>query len=410
MSDSPVFGPASLGLASTIILGVALPLMMVPASKSSPLFLGLAAFLAVFAAFHVGPIDRIRTMAANTIRSPASSAVIMLILLMSLSCLWAHDRSASFNQFAGFIVPVACGIVLAIAFPGIAHRQRTFWWCLAAGLAGLVIIIDLKTGLQLRRLTGGRATDYVYNRSIVTLTLIVWPLLALVLARRQWHLIALLVPVPLAVYVGESQTAVLGFLVGVSVLPVAWFLPRLTNWLGLITVLAVLAVSPFFGTLARQVLGARFHTALAAAHSDDRVQIWLSFEAAAQKNWWFGNGFGSSLNLQNAAVAKQIAPERVTLLGASHPHNAFLQLWVELGMTGAALVAVLFVFLFRAIGRADPRLQPFMLTWIAVVCAIALVSHGAWQAWWVAAIAASAAGFLAIAHECQAGSGPSAPL
>jgi exopolysaccharide production protein ExoQ len=410
MPDNPASRAASFGFAATFILGVVLPLMMVPASKSSPLFLGLAAALAALAALSGDPFERAGTIVADIMRSPAAWAAITLILLMVLSCFWAHDHSASLNQFVQFIVPVACGITLAFAFPGVACKQRIFWWCLAAGLAGLIIVIDLRTGFQLRQLTGGRATDYSYNRSIVTLALLIWPLLALVLVRRQWPLLALLVPVPLAVFIGESQTAVLGFLAGVLVLPVAWFLPRLTNWLGLVTVLAVLAISPFFGTLAKQVLGASFHKAMEAGHSDDRVQIWLSFEAVAQKKWLLGNGFGSSLNLQNAAVAKEIAPELVTLLGASHPHNTFLQLWVELGLGGAALVAVLFVFLFMGIRRVDPHLQPFMLTWIAVVCAIGLVSHGAWQAWWVAAIAASAAGFLAIAHELRAESGSAPPL
>jgi exopolysaccharide production protein ExoQ len=410
MPDNPVSRAAIFGIAATITLGAVLPLMMVPASKSSPLFLGIAAVLAAVAAFHAGPNDRIRTIVAKTIRSPASSAAIMLILLMGLSCFWAHDRSASLNQFVQFVIPVICGVILALAFPTVAHKGRLKWWCLAAGLASLLVIIDLKTGFRLRQLTGGRTMDYSYNRSIVTLTLLVWPLLALVMARRQWLVLALLAPVPVAVFMGESQTAVLGLLVGILVLPVAWFLPRLTNWLGLVTVLTVLVISPFFGTLAKQMLGASFHKAMEAGHSDDRVQIWLSFEATAQKKLWLGNGFGSSLNLQNAAVAKEIAPERVTLLGASHPHNAFLQLWVELGLAGAALAALLFVFLFQAIGRVDPQLQPFILTWIAVVCAIALVSHGAWQAWWVAAIAASAAGFLATAHEYQSESGPATPL
>jgi exopolysaccharide production protein ExoQ len=410
MPDSPLSRAGHAGFAATFVLGVVLPLMMVPASKSSPLFLGLAAILAAVAVFHALPLSRLRETAAQVLGAPVSWAAGALIALMLTSSLWAHNRSASLNQFIQFIVPVACGIILALALPVIAHRSRAVWWSLAAGLAGLIIIIDLKTGFQLRQITGGRATDYSYNRSIVTLTLLVWPLLALVAVRRQWLLLALLAPVPLAVYTGESQTAVLGLLVGVMVFPVARFLPRLTNWLGLAAVLAVLAVSPFFGTLARQMLGANFHNTMAAAHSDDRVNIWLSFEAAAQRKWLLGNGFGSSLNLQNAAVAKEIAPERVTLLGASHPHNAFLQLWVELGLAGAALVAVLFIFLFRSIGRADPRLQPFMLTWAAVVCAIALVSHGAWQAWWVAAIAASAAGFLATAQELQAEGGSAAPL
>jgi O-antigen ligase len=114
--------------------------------------------------------------------------------------------------------------------------------------------------------------------------------------------------------------------------------------------------------------------------------------------------------MQKAPVAAEVPPERVLLLGAGHPHNAFLQLWAELGLVGAILAALLAVRLFDAVGRLKPLLQPFVLTWIAVTSAIALVSHGAWQAWWVAAIAASAAGFLAIERELRADEASATPL
>jgi O-antigen ligase len=265
----------------------------------------------------------------------------------------------------------------------------------------LIIAIDITTGLTLRRLTGGRATDYSYNRGLVTLVVLTWPLLALLVARgRAWWGLGLLT-VPLAVFVGESQTALLGMLVGIAVLPIAWLLPKFTRLAGLFAVLVVLATAPFIGTIASKALGGDFHKTFAAGHSDDRVKIWLSFEAATHQHWISGNGFGSTLNMQKAPVASQVPPERVLLLGASHPHNAFLQLWAELGVVGALLSALLAVRLFEAVGRMKPLLQPFALTWIAVISAIALVSHGAWQAWWVAAIASSAAGFLAVDRELQ---------
>ncbi len=401
---------AAMGWTASALLGVVLPLMMAPAGKSSPLFLALAAVFAA-AAVHQG-IPRARTdaMLDGVLRARETWLASSLLALMAASCFWAHNTQASLVQLGQFALPVLCGLVLCVAFPAIAPRNRAFWWCLAAGLTALIVVVDIKTGLTLRRLTGGRVTDYSYNRAIVTLVLLVWPLLALLSIRGQWRLAALLLPVPVAVFIGESQTSVLGLLVGTVVLPLAMWLPGLINRLGLAVVLAVLAASPFCGTLAKQALGAGFHKTLEAAHSDDRVNIWLSFEAVAQKKWLLGNGFGSSLNLQNAAVAKEIAPERVTLLGASHPHNAFLQLWVELGLVGALFAALLFVGLFQAIRRADIRLQPFILTWVAVICSIALVSHGAWQAWWVAAIAASAAGFLAIARELRGNTAVDAAL
>jgi exopolysaccharide production protein ExoQ len=392
----------ALGVAATVVLGVLLPLVMAFASKSSPLLLGISAILAAAAALAAARPCTIRTELTGFAASPWVYAAAVLIALMAVSCFWAHDTGSSLNQFVQFLVPALSGVVLALAFPRIAAKNRTLWWLAAAGLTGLIVTVDIKTGLMLRHVTGGRMMEYIYNRTIVTLVLLSWPLLALAIVRGQWAWLALLLPVPVSVFIGESQTAVLGLLIGVAVFPIAKLLPGLTSRLGLAVVLITLAISPFFGTLAKQGLGANFHKTMEAAHSDDRVNIWLSFEAAAQRKWLLGNGFGSSLNLQNAAVAKQIPPERVTLLGASHPHNAFLQLWVELGAVGAALSALLFIALFQAIDRADQRLRPYMLTWIAVVCGIALVSHGAWQAWWVAAIAASAASFLAIQRELAA--------
>jgi exopolysaccharide production protein ExoQ len=398
MQDGGTSRARMLGGGATFVLGVLLPVMMAVASKSSPLFLGLSAALAA-GALAASATGIIRTEFARIAASPVTAIAGVLLALMAASCLWAHDTASSLNQFAQFVIPTLCGLVLAVTFPHVARRDRMIWWLAAAGLTGLIVTVDIKAGLVLRQATGGRMMEYIYNRTIVTLVLLIWPLLALVAVRGAWKWAALLLPVPLAVLMGESQTAVLGLIIGLTVFPIARLLPGLTNRLGLAAVLITLAASPFIGSLAKHGLGATFHNTLQAAHSDDRVNIWLSFEAVAQKKWLFGNGFGSSLNLQNAPVAKQVPPERVTLLGASHPHNAFLQLWVELGAVGAGLASLLFIILFQAVHRADRRLQPYMLTWIAVVCGIALVSHGAWQAWWVAAIAASAAGFLAIGRE-----------
>jgi exopolysaccharide production protein ExoQ len=194
--------------------------------------------------------------------------------------------------------------------------------------------------------------------------------------------------------------------VGIAVFPIAALLPRLTRWLGLAATLAAMAAQPWFGSLANAALGGAFHERFKGAHSSDRVDIWLSFEAAAQAKWLFGNGFGASLNLQNAPVAALVPPERVTLLGASHPHNAFLQVWVELGLAGAALTAILMILLFQAIGRMRPALQPFILACFAAAAFVALVSHGAWQAWWWAALAACFAGFAVLEQELRRGEPP----
>jgi O-antigen ligase len=410
MTAGPDRNAALWSVAASFCLGVALPILMAPASKSSPLLLAIATVLSVMALWRSDRLAPVISRATGAARAPGAILSIGLLSLMAISMLWAHDRASSANQFLQFILPVIFGVFLALAFPVIADSRRTAWWLAGAAIAALIMAIDLKTGLMLRKLTGGRVVEFSYNRGLVTLVVLAWPLLALAQARgRIWWGLALLA-IPPAVLAGESQTAVLGMLVGLAIFPVAWLAPRLTRRAGLLAMLVVLATAPLIGTIASKALGAGFHKTFAAGHSDDRVEIWLSFEAATHQHWISGNGFGSTLNMQKAPVAAEVPPERVLLLGAGHPHNAFLQLWAELGLVGAILAALLAIRLFDAVGRLKPLLQPFVLTWIAVISAIALVSHGAWQAWWIAAIAASAAGFLAIERELRADEAAATPL
>lgn len=79
-----------------------------------------------------------------------------------------------------------------------------------------------------------------------------------------------------------------------------------------------------------------------------------------------------------------------------HPHNAALQVWLELGAIGAAIGAALAWLLGIAAARApSPAAAAGALASGAVT---AMLSFGAWQAWWIAAgllAAVACAGCLA---------------
>lgn len=67
-----------------------------------------------------------------------------------------------------------------------------------------------------------------------------------------------------------------------------------------------------------------------------------------------------------------------------HPHNGALQVWLELGAIGALLAAVLAWLLGAAAARApSPAAAAGALASAGVT---AMLSFGAWQAWWVAAM------------------------
>lgn len=68
-----------------------------------------------------------------------------------------------------------------------------------------------------------------------------------------------------------------------------------------------------------------------------------------------------------------------------HPHNAALQVWLELGVIGAAAATVLWAGLFLKLERRTADLGAMAGAATAVTyLAFAAVSFGVWQEWWLA--------------------------
>ena len=87
-----------------------------------------------------------------------------------------------------------------------------------------------------------------------------------------------------------------------------------------------------------------------------------------------------------------------------HPHNAALQLWLELGAPGAAFGALIFAWIFAAVEtlRArDPALGAAAAGVTSAYLVIGGLSFGVWQEWWIglAALAFILANGLATARR-----------
>ena len=69
-----------------------------------------------------------------------------------------------------------------------------------------------------------------------------------------------------------------------------------------------------------------------------------------------------------------------------HPHNAFLQVRLELGLVGSALAASLIaVFFWVVVARMDNKFDQSVIAGVATAyLTVAAVSYGIWQNWWLA--------------------------
>jgi putative ABC transport system ATP-binding protein len=243
------------------------------------------------------------------------------------------------------------------------------------------------SGGQRQRVAIARA---LINRPAVTLTLLVWPLVALLRAqgREIWGLPAVAFVAAVAA-VSASGTAVLAMLAGSLAYAVARWHPRLALRLGLAATLVALLAAPVSGDLLGRLMPGGAHEALRHSHSRERVEIWQAFGAVVRLRPLAGIGFAASPVVERDPVFAEVAPETRRLLPVGHPHNAALQVWAELGAAGALIVAGLFVLLFRRLGQLPDPVLPASIAALAAACAVALVSHGAWQGWWIAVLGAT---------------------
>lgn len=125
-----------------------------------------------------------------------------------------------------------------------------------------------------------------------------------------------------------------------------------------------------FGARATGLIG------LAAAHAPaswaSRLQIWSFAIDRIAEHPLIGWGLDAS----------RAFPEAIPL----HTHNGALQLWLELGLPGALIMAALWAIAFRLIAaRIEQRQAAAAAAAVAVAClATGAVSFGLWQEWWLA--------------------------
>jgi O-antigen ligase len=157
--------------------------------------------------------------------------------------------------------------------------------------------------------------------------------------------------------------------------------------------------APLTGMVANHVIPQRMLTSIEGSHASERLLIWQYFGDVARLRPWSGVGFNAADKLEGTALAAEVPEHYRQLLHWGHPHNAFLQVWVELGIPGVVLAAISLCLLFQWLAEMPKEDIPIRLAAVAAVAAIAIESHGAWQGWWLAGLGAQIILFVSFAKR-----------
>lgn len=125
---------------------------------------------------------------------------------------------------------------------------------------------------------------------------------------------------------------------------------------------------------------------LQRASAPERLRIWESYLTLVREKPWFGWGVEGSRDFEAGQLAMQPLADRV-LSFSTHPHNALLQIWTDLGLAGAILIALLIGLLGLRIEKARAEARAPIYGLLVAILATSATSHGAFQSWWLASIA-----------------------
>jgi O-antigen ligase len=244
--------------------------------------------------------------------------------------------------------------------------------------------------VAVRRLFGLRYEEFIFNRPSLTVLVLIIPLAWLLLRGGYRRVGAAVLGLSIVTLVQSwSGAAVLGLFAAAGAYGLACYARRLAVSAVGLCVAVALILAPVTGTLADRILPPAVHDHLANANTRPRVEIWKRFGEAVWQKPLLGAGFGVSPTFANQGGRQDGVPDEPSAVVLWHPHNALLQIWVELGAVGAALAGLIAGLLLSRIASLPGEYQAVSLALVAAVAAVSLVGHGAWQGWWPAAIGAA---------------------
>lgn len=394
------------GASAALLLG-GLPVLMVFANRSSAAILTFAALCAILGLFfhpdRPSLLPRVLERARSAIRGPIGLLLLAFFALALAGIVRTAHPGFNLWRLGEAAVPLLATAVLVLIQPFRPLPVRFGWLAFGLVAAVALIFVEQASPGSIRGLFGLREELWRLNRALVTLVLLL-PVLV-VLAERAWQrwlagLIGLLVFLASIRSDSASSTlAALALLIGT--------LPSMLNWiwfsrLALAGTLLALFSAPVHGWLLYHAIPDWVHEQLRSASSAIRVSIYRAFDAAIATAPVFGSGFNASTRFRDEPGFQRVPADLQSFIGFGHPHNAAVQLWVEMGLAGAIIIGALILFAFRRIDALPPAMRPWALGFWAAVVAVSLVSHGAWQAWWLALVGTGVVLFVARAAQIRA--------
>jgi hypothetical protein len=373
--------------AAYLLARLALVLLMVLTPVSELFFRGpLYVFLPVGACILIiaGRLARAREgrrRLTGLLRSPIAGAALFLFFWAGLSLLWTPFPDEAGPRFFKAFATALLVFFAIQALPSKTNAENLY--LLPAGLAVTAFVaIGLTLFAPQMFWQGDHPDSTLAQRSVMSLTVLLWPALGALALREKWLLaVALAAAVTAAALAAFIQVALVALALAAVVYAIAVSEPqRVGQILGFgLAGLAVLAPGAALVTLA-----------ISSAAHVPHVGPGLVFADLLMRQWpHFLTGHG----LDFAQRATEIG-----VLPRGAPRSILFKLWYELGVLGVLAFAVLAVSAFIAAGRTPFYIAPALLAGLVSGLVVTIWGAETTQIWWISLAGLDA---IALALMCK---------
>jgi O-antigen ligase len=307
-----------------------------------------------------------------------------LLLWGAVSAVWAPEPWHSLGFAARLAGVFAAGLVLAAASPGVAAPAR-LTRCLIAGFVVALVLatIDFASrGWLLQPFSSRPYQPAWLNQAANGFAILVLPCAA-ALAGRGRRVAALALALAAAATVLALAGSAAKVALGAGFATAALFAlagARFARLAAILSVLVIVTAPLTFTRLERLPRLAEFAEGVkqSAGH---RLLIWSFVGDRIAERPLQGWGLDAARAIPGGGEPIQHGETWLPL----HPHNAPLQLWLELGVPGAVIGALVAAQLWRALAAAGWR-HPFAAAAagsLAAASVATLGTYGIWQEWWL---------------------------
>ena len=252
----------------------------------------------------------------------------------------------------------------------------------------LFLIIEFLNDAMIYRFVSDRLNDPEvalsrYNRVTNALVIFVWPISYWVYRKGHPFIAVILISITcFTAALSDSNSALVISILIPLVAIAAYFFATFIFWLVLSSLSIFTLLSPIIFLFLLNCV--KPFADRIPPSTLDRIEIWHRTASAVLEAPWLGHGIGVTRYL---VIPPELLDQyKYHVTATTHPHNAAIQLWLELGAIGVIIFFLVLWFAIQPLRRISSSCL-FIVSATAVgVIFTSLVSFGFWQETWLGII------------------------